>query len=224
MADLTYGNWKEKYNIILSPFNDRFGIKVKSSEDNRAIKETFLDGQGLYMFKTLVQKLEKMAPESKQCMIIREKDRATNEQKVIAMFGFEKAADGTYFIFVDAAVNGENRTFKAPILFHMKYSYSNSQSPEKDRADLGIGYLREWLKGADRELALGARDKTNYFTKTTLENVANKVGADIAAPKKFDKGGNRGGGSFQKKPPAMSRKVDENEYIAAPETDDDISF
>lgn len=228
MSDYLITNWKAKYSIGPFTFNDKWGFVIKNTEGDRSKhKEISMDKMGYSLFKEMVLDIMKRPPESKRIMTIRVQDRETKSWSVDSLIGLEKNSEGIYSIFVDTKINGEMRQYVATITAGQKYGMTTGDASDKEKSDMAMSAFREYIMGIPTELLLGERDKKMYFLTKTNENIAGKVGAEVAKPKAFGGGGGNksygGGGGSYKKPASMSKKVDENEYLPPESIDaDDI--
>lgn len=231
MDNLSIYNRKEKYEFNFNAFSGSFQIDIKSSEkDKTKYARIPLNHQAIFVFKMLIDRARKLPAEKSEVMFIQKYEFTKKEYDRNTLIEIEKKSDLTYEMIINTKINGENKTFKAPISFSNDFGFTSKESDAREKSEYGIAFLREFIEKVSMELSLGSRDKKTYFLTETINNIAGKVGAEIAKPK-FSKGGGGGnyGGSKPNYPPKnnyqppKSEPQDVDEGFSPP-PDDDIPF
>lgn len=227
MQDLTYRNRKDKYEFNFNCFSGSFAVEIRSSEkDKTKYARIPLNDAAIFTFKTLIDRARKLPAEKSEVMYIQKYDFNRKEYDRNTLIEIEKASNLVYSIIINTKINGENKTFRAPISFSNDFGYTSKEMDEREKSEFGIAYLKDYMDKVYIELALGTRDKKSYYMSETINNVANKVGAEISKPK-FSKGGS-GGGSKPNYPPKNNYQPPKEESFDSGDSftppDDDIPF
>jgi len=218
-------NWKEKYEGVFNTFNGKLSLIVRSSEkDKTKFCDIPFDKDGLFMLKTLVDRIKKSPGEKTEMFAVKAWDMDQKKMLPVSTIGIEKKGDLTYHLCVDTKVGSDHRNFKMPFIFSQKYTFSGEETTDRLSSEMQLGNFKDFLLAVPGDQALGDRDKKTYFLTETLNNVATKVGAEIAKPKFAQGGGNFGGGGQSKfsRPAPTPAPAPSNDDMTPP--DDDIPF
>lgn len=225
--DVSFNNYKEKYNVVFGVFNGGFKISIMSSEKDRTkYAEIPLNFNGLRSLVSIAKGIERDAPGKTQSVMIGTYNKEARGFDYTTIIGFKKNDNLMYSFFVDIKVGGANKLFQVPLMSDRKFLVNSEVYDEKESSAQAIKNLIVYLdQYAIVDMAVGERDKEAYFTKTTMGNIATKVGAEIAKPK-FRQGGNfgGGGGGGYKAPNSNPPQQNFNNNSAPAPSDDEIPF
>lgn len=218
--NISFKNPQDKYRIMPNVFNGAFMWKVigEGSMTNRLTDDIKLDIFGIDILSKLILEITKEQGEKTKAMTLSSWNQDSKSRVFAGMIGIRRDKNNIYHIQIEVPQGGENKVYSAPItlpVFPYKIGMSDNEIGPEEASKRAIESLYNYLtKQVGVEMAISEANKNQYHQTTTLNNVADKVGAEKSVPRSQQGGGNS---NFKKPykpasstPPASTGPIDDD--------------